>query len=564
MRELITRYQIGSWSLAIFVYVLLGLFLILPVGYIFFKCFYINGEFTLSFVPLMLQNETIRISIWNSVKLSVVTTIVTTLISIPLCLIILRYEFPFKSLFQGLILVPMVMPPFVGVIGIQKFFAQYGSVNLVLMNLGWITEPIDWLGGGGFLGVVIMESLHLYPIMYLNVSAAMANVDPSLEEASENLGASRWHKFKTITAPLMLPGYFAGAIIVFIWAYTDLGTPLMFDFNKTVPVQIFNMVSDININPMGYVLAMFVVLITLVFFYLSKVLIGTKRYEMMGRGHVSSRTRRTSAWKRVWIYGVLILVAGIALLPHISVLIYSISEKWFMTALPHHYTLRYFGDVFENPISYTGIKNSIFLSFGSTFADIVLGVMIAFLLTRQKIPGLNFLDSLVMLPLALPGVVIAFGYVGAFSGTPLDPRYNPVPLLVIAYAVRRLPYIVRSAYAGFQQTSMTLEEASMGLGASKARTVWKVSMPLIMANLIAGGLLCFSYAMMEVSDSLILAMQEKYFPMTKAIYSLFKHIQDGPYLASALGMLGMGILTVSILVASKVLGRRMGELFRAG
>jgi iron(III) transport system permease protein len=140
---------------------------------------------------------------------------------------------------------------------------------------------------------------------------------------------------------------------------------------------------------------------------------------------------------------------------------------------------------------------------------------------------------------------------------------NPVPLLVIAYAIRRLPFMVRSASAGLQQTSASLEEASFTFGASKAYTLRKITMPLVMANLVAGGLLCFAYAMLDVSDSMILAMKDRFYPLTKAIYALFLEHGSGELVASALGMLGMVILTLCILFASLLLGKKMGELFRS-
>ncbi|HAV60786.1 MAG TPA: ABC transporter permease, partial [Verrucomicrobiales bacterium] len=153
-----------------------------------------------------------------------------------------------------------IMPPFVGAIGLSQLLAKYGSLNVALMNFGLMdpARPVDWLGSGGFWGIVILQVLGLYPIMYLNVAAAMANVDPSLREAAQNLGASGWRLFRTVTLPLILPGWFAGAIIVFIWAFTDLGTPLIFGFSKVVPVQIFDSVSEINTNPMGYALVVLV------------------------------------------------------------------------------------------------------------------------------------------------------------------------------------------------------------------------------------------------------------------------------------------------------------------
>jgi iron(III) transport system permease protein len=215
----------------------------------------------------------------------------------------------------------------------------------------------------------------------------------------------------------------------------------------------------------------------------------------------------------------------------------------------------------------SSIRNSLFYSSLSALVDLVLGVLIAYLLTRKQIPGASVLDLLAMLPLALPGLVLAFGYLGGFNvpQTWLNPRDNPALLLVAAYSVRRLPYIVRSAYAGFQQTSVTLEEASLNLGASAFRTLRKITIPLVMANLIAGSLLTFSYAMLEVSDSLILAMKEHYYPITKAIWALMGRIEaDAPALASAMGILGMALLTVSLFAAGKVLGKKMGQLFRAG
>jgi iron(III) transport system permease protein len=137
-------------------------------------------------------------------------------------------------------------------------------------------------------------------------------------------------------------------------------------------------------------------------------------------------------------------------------------------------------------------------------------------------------------------------------------------LLIIAYSVRRLPYMMRSAYAGFEQTSVTLEEASHNLGASPSRTLIKITLPLVTANLIAGAILAFSFAMLEVSDSLILAgLKSGYDPITKVIYEFSTRLGDGQYVASAMGVLAMVLLTCSLLVAAKVLGRRMGDLFRA-
>ena len=149
---------------------------------------------------------------------------------------------------------------------------------------------------------------------------------------------------------------------------------------------------------------------------------------------------------------------------------------------------------------------------------------------------------------------------GVISVVGADP--NPMLLLVIAYAVRRLPYVVRATVAGLEQTSGELEEAALNLGASRFRAIRTVVVPLITANLVAGGLLAFSFAMLEVSDSLILAQRESDYPITKAIYVLFERLGDGPGIASAMGVWAMALLTVTLVGASVLMGRKMGAIFR--
>ena len=144
----------------------------------------------------------------------------------------------------------------------------------------------------------------------------------------------------------------------------------------------------------------------------------------------------------------------------------------------------------------------------------------------------------------------------------LKPVKDPLPILVIACRVRRLPYVVRSAAAGFQQTSVTLQEAAQNLGCPPLRTLMKITVPLIMANLLAGALLAFSFAMLEVSDSLILAQRQQDYPITKAIYELYQLLGDGRLIASALGVWAMCFLGTTMVGASLILGKKLGAIFR--
>jgi len=565
-KSLLKRYDLTPTTLffLIMLAVFFAIFLGYPLAYVFSQAFYVNGKLSVNFFKLMFTSPLERQSIINSVVLGFVVTLATTLLSLPLSYFLVRYNFRGRSLLQGLILVPMVMPPFVGAIGMKQLFARFGSVNLILMKLNLITpqNAINWFGSG-FWGVILLEVLHLYPIMYLNIAAALANIDPNLEEAAQNMGAGRFRLFRTVTMPLMLPGYFAGAIIVFIWAFTDLGTPLIFEYRKVIPIRIFDKVADINTNPMGFALVVLVILMTMVFFYLSKRFMGAKRYEMMSRGHVDIKERQVGRLATIGIYVFILGIIGIAVLPHISVALLSVADRWSATILPSEFTTVQYGKIFSHKLTLPSIKNSMIYSSLSTVVDLILGILIAYILSRKRIPWKNVLDATAMLPLALPGLVLAFGYIGCFSGTFLNPRENPMFLLVVIYAIRRLPYMVRAAYAGFQQTSIALEEASQNLGASPMKTMRKITFPLIIANLVAGGILSFAFAMLEVSSGLILAMKEQFYPITKAIYALFNRIEDGAYIASAMGMLGMALLIISLVLAGRFLGKRMGELFRA-
>jgi len=552
----------GAFITFLAIMLFFAVFLFYPILYAFIGAFFIQGQFTFFYFELMVTDPWYRQALFNSLQIAVISTLATSLISIPLAFLMVRYNFPGKRLLQGLLLLPLVMPPFVGAIGMKQLFARYGSVNLFLMQIGLIQSPIDWFGGG-FWGVILLESLHLYPLLYLNLAAALANIDPTLEEQARNMGSSGFHLFRTVTFPLMLPGYLAGAIIVFIWAFTDLGTPLIFDYRQAIPPKIFELVLDIRVNPMGYALTVLTLMLSVISVVLARRYGSRRSYEMLGRGHVTPQIRRLSGWRLAAAYFLLFAVVTAAMTPQISVILTSFAEKWFFTVLPEKWTTKYYVIALTDSATVPSIINSFIYSISSTAIDVGLGVLIGYLLSRRKFPGKDILDSFAMLPLALPGIVIAFGYLAAFSDTILDPFVNPVPLLILSYSVRRLPYAVRAAYAGFQQTSISLEEASLNVGASPFRTLLSITAPLIMANVIAGGIMSFSAAMMEVSDSLVLATYEPYYPITKAIYGLNQRLVDGPFVASALGMVGTLIVAASLLAANRILGKSMGELFRA-
>ena len=548
-----------------------------------------DGGFTLHHIRTIFADPVLRESLVNSFLIACVTTLLATLIALPLATVAAKFDYPFKRTLGALILVPMILPPFVGAIGLHHLLGRAGAINTLLMNLGLIDHSgggIDFIGRGGFWAVCVIQALALYPIIYLNATAALANLDPALEEAAENLGAGWWRRYVRIVLPLIRPGLFAGATIVFIWAFTELGTPLMFEYNRVAPVQIFNGLKEMETSRTPYALTAVMLLGAVVFYVTGKFIFGGRAYAMYSKAAIGASTSPLRGWRGWAAAGLFFAVIAIAILPHISVVLVSLGVEgtWYHSIVPQRFTLEHYESALSHPLAVGSIRNSLFYATMAVLLDLVLGIMIGYLVVRTRLPGRNVLDALAMLPLAVPGLVMAFGYVAMTLRWPFQPMLdasgneiapallgwinvigatpNPVPLLIMAFAVRRLPYIVRAVVAGLEQTSVELEEAAMNLGATRIMTVRRIVLPLIAANLIAGALLTFSFAMLEVSDSLILAQREQHYPITKAIYVLFERLGDGQQIASAMGVWAMALLGVTLVGCSLLIGKKMGAIFR--
>jgi len=562
-----------SRTLALFVFGIMA---------VFFGCFFAypiwttvelafktpDHHFTLEFVTEVFRNQLYREGLINSFVIAIWTTLGCLLISLPLSVLFVRFDFPGKNLLNSLVLTPMVLPPFVGAIGIKAVLGQAGALNALLINLGLMNaqHPTDWLGEGQMLGIVIMEVLHLYPILYLNVAAALANLDPAMEEAAANLGCPPFERFWRVTLPLIMPGIFAGGTIVFIWAFTELGVPLVFDFDRVTAVQIFRSLNDLSDNPFPYALVVVMLVFSTLIYTLSKIFFGRADSTGGGRATMARETVQLPFGLGWLCTAFFALITFLAVVPHLGVVLLSFADDWYATVLPQAFTLNHYSEALGHELTLSSIANSLKYSVIAIAFALVLGIGVAYVNVRTKIWGRQLLDAMAMLPLAVPGVVMAFGYLAMTRpGQPFDWLIlgeNPFLILVIAYAVRRLPYIVRSASAGFQQVSPTLEEAAQNLGASPERALWRVTLPLVAPNLLAGGLLAFAFAMLEVSDSMILAQQSANFPITKAIYFLVMALGNGPNLASALGVWAMIFLTITIAGAALLLGKKLGALFR--
>ena len=563
-----------AWTFFVASAAIFGLLFVAPLWMVVRGGFIANGHFTLRYIAGVFQNPIYAEGLFNSLMLAIGTTSLVAVIAVPLAWLASRFEFPFKKVVNSLVLVPMILPPFVGAIGFQQILGQYGGLN-ALLGLG----PIDWLGRSQDWGVIALQALSLYPILYLNVAAALANIDPAMEEAAANLGCGAWRKFRKITLPLMMPGLFAGGTIVFIWSFTELGTPLIMNYTQCASVQVFDALKEIGTNPFPYALVAVMLACSVTLYALGKWTFGGRAYAMQSKAATVSATRALTGWRGWLVLLPFAAVIWIALTPHLGVILTSLARpgSWYQSVIPREFTASNFVEALGHSMTVSSIRNSLVYSGLAVLFNAGMGLAIAYVIVRSDLKGRGALDALAMLPLAVPGLVMAFGYL-AISATlsnldwvksspvwqsVLDVRSNPTLFLVVAYAVRRLPYMVRSAVAGLQQTSVTLEEAAANLGAGLFTRLHRVTLPLITANLVAGGLLAFAFSMLEVSDSIMLAQRADYYPITKTIYELFQLIGTGQYLASALGVWAMVFLAITIIGSGVILGKKLGAIFRA-
>jgi iron(III) transport system permease protein len=329
----------GHLLLAALLYAFFAIFLIWPILQVVYTGFVTpKGSLTFRYVGLIFASPVLREGLFNATLVAVLVTTVTLAIALPLAILSVRYEFPGRALLGGLLLVPLVLPPFVGGIGVRFLLSRHGPLTQLL---GGGPEGIDWLGSYRLVGIVLVEALHLYPIMLLNLQASLANIDPALEQAAANIGAGRWTILRKITLPLIRPGLFAGCTLVLIWSFTELGTPLIFQFYDITPVQVFQQITEVADNPLPYALVVVMLASSALLYVIGKVLLGRGFDAATTKASIATSAKRLNGMK-AWIAALpFAAVFLLAVVPHLCVILTSLTSTgaWYKTILPSDFTL---------------------------------------------------------------------------------------------------------------------------------------------------------------------------------------------------------------------------------
>jgi len=528
----------GPWIAFGLILAFLLCFLVLPVGTVIYTAFVTEtGGLTLGHFGNFFGQIVFRESFFNSLQVALASTFFASLIAVPLAYLTVRFEFRGALLIQTLGVLPLIMPPFVGAVALQLIFGRSGSVNLLLGDWFDIGIPIM----DGLVGVTFVESIHYFPFILLNLVAAMRNIDGAMEESALNLGARGWRLFRRVIFPLAMPGYLAGAALVFVKVFDDLGTPLVMGVTNMLAPQAYLRITSVGVDdPLGYVISVIMIGFSILALWLAARVMKGRDYATLQKGGGTLQKRRLGAWESLLAYGWVLLVLLIVLAPHAGILLMSLAKVWSFSVLPDAYTLAHYATVFEDAGHMMG--NTLLYCLLAAGLDVVIGTAIAYLILRTQLPARQWLDWLASAALAIPGLVLAIGYLRLFRGVTLPGSDKLLVqtwvLIMLAYAVRRLPYALRSCMAALQQVHVSLEEAAQSLGASRLSTLRRVVVPLMAGGILAGFVTSFITAAVELSATLVLVSSESQAPMSLGIYLYMQSIAGrGP--GAALGVLAV-------------------------
>jgi iron(III) transport system permease protein len=547
----------GNIILAALLWLIIAFLILYPLSILVQESFTITGtdSWGLSnYLEFFKDSYYLKI-LGNTLLLSAFVLLTTTVFGVPLAYILARYRHRGKTIFTALILLPIVLPAFAGVFAFIIFFGKYGTVNLLLMDvLKWTEEPINFIYG--LHGLVFVQSLHMLPFIVLGLSAGFTNIDPSFEEAAEVEGASGFWRFLTITLPLCTPSYLAGAVLVFLWPFTDWLTPMILGQTDLLPsvayINIAYHFTDMHRKYMGIVAVVVSAVFCISLFLIARWWVEKKKYTGLSKGTTSEgRVIEPGPLLKTGAYMYLIFIAFIVLLIPIVLGLSAFSRRWVFEPFPTYWTLENFRLILlESPIL---IKNSFLYSGLALVFGVAFGLPAAYIIARTRVPGKDALDFVITLMLAFPGIAVGVGYMLAFWDTiPLAKYWIIMPLALFA---RRLPYFLRMAHASYLQLDVSLEEAAEVSGAGRFRTFMTISLPLLLKGVLVGVMMFFIMAFQEISTAIFL-YRGGWETLPIGIYlNWHRGMEFG--IAAAMAFLMIVITFILLLIASRIGGNML-------
>jgi iron(III) transport system permease protein len=501
------------------------------------------------------ESKTNLEALWNSVYISILSVLVSALIGIPLAIIFNRYDFPGRSFFSSAAILPIVLPSLVGVMAFMFLYGESGLIPNAIKDLFGLDKVPFKIGGVS--GILIVHAYTMYVYFYMTVSAAINKIDPSLEEAAYNLGASKFKVFWKVTFPLLTPAIVAASLLVFMISMASFSAPfLLAGGYRVLSLQIY--FSKIN-GDMEIAATQSVILsiVSISFLLFMRWYQNRKDYRMATKGIGAHRSEVKNPFMK-WVMVVTgIIGVMILLLPHFTILLLSLvpDGTWTFQTYPTVFNVENYRLLFEDPNIFKPLRNSLLMAVIATLANLVFGVIASYVLVKRKFVGKSFVDILVMIPWALPATVIGMNLIFAFNepsvfsfGQILVGTFWILPL---AYFIRHIPLVVRSTNAVLEQLDDSIEEAARNLGAKWFYTFRRVIFPIIMPGVLSGTLLAFIESVGEFPTSVLLYTISNR-PISIEIMNQLRMFNMGQ--AAAYGMIQITLIVIVLFISNKFFG----------
>lgn len=490
--------RLDFWFFAkIVIFALFGFFLIYPFVNMFIRGFTSNdGTFSLAYFQRFAEYKYYYQTLFRSLSVAVSTTFFAMLVGMPMAYTMSRYNLIGKRVINIMIIMSLMSPPFIGAYSWILLLGRSGVITKFFVGLG-INMPSIY----GYLGIILVFTLKLFPYIYLYVSGALGSIDSSLEEAAENLGSNKLRRLMTITFPVILPTILSGAIMVFMSALADFGTPMLIgEGYKVLPVLVYEeYMSEIGGNAgMASALSMIVILVSMSVLLMQKRFVAKRKYTMSALR--PPQIIKLRVIPKIILSCLAFIVSLVAFLPQI-VVVYTSFVKTSGPVFVAGYSLDSYRTIFYRLAR--NITNTFTFSTIAMFFIIIIGILVAYLMVRRPSKSSTVLDVFVMFPYVVPSAIMGISLLLAFNRRPLLLAGTSF-IMIVAYAIRKMPYTVRSASAILQQIDPSIEDASINLGVSPIKTFFTVTSRLMLPGIISGAILSWISTINELGSSVML------------------------------------------------------------
>lgn len=532
----------------------LVVFVAIPVLLIFLNAFTVNGQFNLADIVKILRTPDTYQALLNSVLIAAGVTVISTALGTFFAWLVARTDLPFKGAMKLLFIVPFMLPSFIGALAWKILLSPRGGyVNRLLMGLFHLEHPLFNIYS--LAGIIVVESMYLFPFVFLQVAGALERMDPTLEESARISGIDLFTITRRITLPLITPSIVAGALLVALYSLAHFGVPAIlgtevgiYNIPTLIYQKIYASAGSFNAIRTGTILATILVISAAVILYVQNLVLKRGRYQIIAGKSMRPTVLKLRGLKTPLLIISIVYIFITVILPTATIFLVGALKTYGVPIMLKNMTLRNFNYILTWRMTLDAIKNSVVLSLGAAFVTMLAGTMISYVIVKMKVKGKFLLEFLGVLPFSVPGTVIALGMILMWSGRFGVNLYNTAWIIFVAYIARYMAFSIKSNSAALEQVHNSLEEAARACGATHWQSLKDIVLPLIKPGMVAAFFLIFLPALRELTTSVLL-----YGPTTRTIgVAIYALNEDGETVYAA----ALASIALVIIVTGEILIRR--------